>query len=80
MFDLLLMTDLRFPLDGSVRLHFSSGPESRLLLGVNESHGRYSVEPSTGIDLPHLLFTLGPLTPDHGQLLVAALTRQEIPA
>ena len=39
--------DLRFPLDGSVRLHFSTSPESRLM-GVNETHTRYTVESSTG--------------------------------
>lgn len=42
-----LIIDLRFPLDGSVRLHFSTSPESRLM-GVSETHTRYTVEPSTG--------------------------------
>lgn len=44
---IFLITDLRFPLDGSVRLHFSTSPESRLM-GVNETHTRYTVESSTG--------------------------------
>jgi hypothetical protein len=43
----MFITDLRFPLDGSVRLHFSTSPESRLM-GVNETHTRYTVESSTG--------------------------------
>lgn len=44
---ILLIIDLRFPLDGSVRLHFSNSPESRLM-GVNETHTRYTVESSAG--------------------------------
>ena len=44
---IFLIIDLRFPLDGSVRLHFSTSPESRLM-GVNETHTRFTVESSTG--------------------------------
>jgi hypothetical protein len=52
----LYISDLRFPLDGSVRLHFSTGSESRL--GVNETHTRYTVESSTGTVSTYHVFML----------------------